>query len=514
MRQGELLRLLCLTGLVAFAAVIVYLFTLAPSITWAHNGADSGDFAAAIATGGVPHPTGYPTYLLIATLFAKLPWGDVAYRLNLLSALAAALAAGLMVLFVRTVLGTVSNAQGISSSQTNPALDFAALSAGLVFAFSPLVWSQAVITEVYTLNACFFLLLMLLGWWSHRKGDYGIIALTFLTLGVGLGNHLSLVLALPALVWLLQEPMRTRPLKFFVCALPALFAGLCVYLIIPSRAVSIPPINWGGASNWQGFWWLLTGHAYHRLAFALPIVNFPMRLAAWLRIMFVGMNGWGLPLGFLGLSDLLERDRKLAISTLLIFVFYSLYAILYDTTDSYVYLIPAVVVVILWMAQGIYWTIGLIRPYLKRHNSRGTWLWRALLLGIFFLSLVGVPWHWSDQDLSTNTEAIDYALDALDTVPPGSLIIVEGDAHTFSLWYARYAMEYRSDVAVVNDALLQFDWYRIILGKYHFDIMDRGRVSDLTTLLAANVGKRPVYFSHDPGALPFENVAVQSDQIW
>src|SRR5512134_545866 len=70
---------------------IAYASTLAPGITWANNGTDSGDLITAAATLGVAHPTGYPTYLLLARFFQLIPVGSLAFRTNLLSALFAAL---------------------------------------------------------------------------------------------------------------------------------------------------------------------------------------------------------------------------------------------------------------------------------------------------------------------------------------------------------------------------------------------------------------------------------------
>ena len=77
-------------------ALGAYLPTLAPTITWRNDGSDSGDLAAAVATLGIAHPPGYPTYVLFGRAWAALPLGgDLAYRLNLLSAVCAALGAGL-----------------------------------------------------------------------------------------------------------------------------------------------------------------------------------------------------------------------------------------------------------------------------------------------------------------------------------------------------------------------------------------------------------------------------------
>lgn len=62
---------------------VLYLKTLAPTI---YN-LDSAELTTAAATGGLVRATGYPLYLLIGQLWAKLPIGDVGYRFNLLSAL-------------------------------------------------------------------------------------------------------------------------------------------------------------------------------------------------------------------------------------------------------------------------------------------------------------------------------------------------------------------------------------------------------------------------------------------
>jgi uncharacterized membrane protein len=82
--------------LLAFSLFFIYLRTLAPGLTWANDGADGGDFITATATNGIAHPTGYPVYPLLAKLFQALPVGPLAFRTNLLSALAAVLAAVLV----------------------------------------------------------------------------------------------------------------------------------------------------------------------------------------------------------------------------------------------------------------------------------------------------------------------------------------------------------------------------------------------------------------------------------
>ncbi|MCJ7722736.1 MAG: DUF2723 domain-containing protein, partial [Anaerolineales bacterium] len=141
MKQQKYFRSYIPPMILAVSTLCIYLTTMAPGLTWANDGVDGGDLITAAATGGVPHPTGYPAYLLIARLFQMIPLGSLAYRTNLLSALATVLAA-LFIYFL--VIRSLSPTESASEWK-------AGLLAGYAYSFSPIVWSQAVITEVYSL---------------------------------------------------------------------------------------------------------------------------------------------------------------------------------------------------------------------------------------------------------------------------------------------------------------------------------------------------------------------------
>ncbi|HEU5314739.1 MAG TPA: DUF2723 domain-containing protein, partial [Chloroflexota bacterium] len=81
-------------GMVAVVAFAIYLRTLMPSTGfW-----DTGEAQTVPPTLSIFHPTGFPTYALLGWLWSQLPIGEVAFRMNLLSAVMVALAAGLCVL--------------------------------------------------------------------------------------------------------------------------------------------------------------------------------------------------------------------------------------------------------------------------------------------------------------------------------------------------------------------------------------------------------------------------------
>ena len=70
------------------AALALYLHSLAPTITMANGAGDSGELASTAYTLGIAHPTGYPLYTLLGYVVSNLPVGEVAWRVNALSALA------------------------------------------------------------------------------------------------------------------------------------------------------------------------------------------------------------------------------------------------------------------------------------------------------------------------------------------------------------------------------------------------------------------------------------------
>ncbi|XP_074852350.1 protein O-mannosyl-transferase TMEM260 isoform X6 [Carettochelys insculpta] len=130
-------------GALGAAVAAAYAATLPPSVP----GGDSGELITAAYELGVAHPPGYPLFTLLARLvIGLLPFGSIAYRVNLLCSLLGAAAASLLYYTVFRLSG--SYAGGI-------------LAAG-VFSFSRLTWQWSIAAEVFSLNNLFVGLLMLL----------------------------------------------------------------------------------------------------------------------------------------------------------------------------------------------------------------------------------------------------------------------------------------------------------------------------------------------------------------
>src|SRR6516162_5939415 len=133
-------------GAVFLVALVVYSWTLAPTVT----PTDSGELILAAYGLGVAHPPGVPLWIMLTHIASLVPVGNVAERINFSSAVFAALACAMLTLVVAELIITAScfgaaqrrnkatrQAGKIESSNVAGFLMFApAVGAGLVMAFS------------------------------------------------------------------------------------------------------------------------------------------------------------------------------------------------------------------------------------------------------------------------------------------------------------------------------------------------------------------------------------------
>nr|MBC7245592.1 DUF2723 domain-containing protein [Chloroflexota bacterium] len=440
---------------VALCVLAIYARTMAPTITLRHNGADSGDLVTAAINLGVPHPTGYPLYTLIAHCFTRLPGIEPARGVNLLSALAAALSVA-AVFWASYRLLVMHEDDGLL------ALVASGSAAGL-YAFSELLWSQATIAEVYSLNA--LLVAVLLALMLSLPLPTRLYAVAFL-FGLGLAHHLTIVWLIPALwpyagvarAWL----SRRRVFYLALCLLP----GLLLYLYIPIRAAARPVPNWGGADNLSGFLWLVTGEAYRRYLGGVLPLHFLQRLSAWAGIWVRDLHVLGLALALLGLWRGLETDRRFTCFGLTYVVLLSVYAMLYITHDSYLYLLPAAGVIALWTARGAMLLLHDVQKQARAKRVPQLVLAVAILL-LLALPVASVMARFREMDLSADRQAYNFAQGVLQMAAPGAIVISKSDTQTLPLWYVRYGLGMRPDVMVVDRYLLAFDWYRRDLAVQH-----------------------------------------------
>ncbi|HEY6074745.1 MAG TPA: DUF2723 domain-containing protein, partial [Anaerolineales bacterium] len=331
--------------LLAILLAGVYLATLAPGLTWAHDGADGGDLITAAATGGVAHPTGYPLYLLIARIFQSLPSGNLAWRTNLMSAVFAVVAALLIYAVVRR---EVDRAGLVSSWMP-------ALVAGCAAGLMPLLWSQAVITEVHALQGCLVGLVFYLSAGSWSGGLRKLMdCLRGLVLGLGMGNHVTLLLLVPVVILVTafgaDAPEEKGRLHWGAIFRQVIFflLGCGIYLLVPLWAAAHSPVNWGGAVTPERLWWLVTGNLYQDQLLSVSFPEAWSRLGASAGLLLQQFGPLGLMLGAAGLFFFLRKTPLRAI-TIWTFAAFLIFGIGFESFDSYLYLLPAFLAFAVWI---------------------------------------------------------------------------------------------------------------------------------------------------------------------
>lgn len=484
---------------VSAAALLLYGSTAAPGLTWAHFGADGGDLLAAAVTNGVPHPPGYPLYILLLQGWlglgrALLPLEPAQFG-TLLSVLCAGLSAGLTVATAAHLLRGHLSASRQAAPWVRPL--WAAL-AGLAWMAAPLVWSQAIITEVYALH---MLLAAAIGW-ATLTGRGRLLAPA---LGLGLAHHVTSVLLWPAvLLWLWQQP-GARLARIGRILGAALLIGGVFYLRIPWAAAAAPPVNWGYADTFDGFWWLVSGQAYRGYLFGVPPADLPGRAASWAQVIAAQFTPLGLGVALAGLADWDRHWPRLRTFSLLWVVPVSVYSITYHTVDSQIYLLPVIWMAALWFANGLAvgvdWLQRIRAAFLPGVTPPARMLALAALVatGLIGVAALRLP----EMSLRHDRAAQDFLTQAAATLEPNSLVISRSDAQTFALWYGVWgsdALDGVPGLVLINDALYHFDWYRRLLADLYPQVPGIG--GPFNDLLRANAALRPIFLAEPLTDLP------------
>jgi 4-amino-4-deoxy-L-arabinose transferase-like glycosyltransferase len=139
---------------------------------------DIAEFQTLSYTLGMTHPSGYPTQIIFGKLFTFLPFGDIAYRVNLMSAFFGALAVANVYLIVR-LLGVPRTAGLVAS---------AALATGVFF------WRRTILAESYAPAAGMLSLVWFFVLLWRRTDQWGWLFLAGLAGGLSLGIHSTVIM--------------------------------------------------------------------------------------------------------------------------------------------------------------------------------------------------------------------------------------------------------------------------------------------------------------------------------
>lgn len=305
--------------------LLIYILTLAPTVL----PGDSGELIAASRTLSVAHAPGYPLYLMLGKLFSgAFAIGSIAYRYNLMSAVFAAAVSVMLYLLVRLSGG------GMWAG--------AAVAVGL--ATREAWWLQATGAEVYTLNAMFVALLLLVALTGRRHGDRAYVALALLG-GLAISHHLSLLYAFAAAIVGLLVGLRITPRpKAAVLSVLFLLLGLSVWLYVPIRSAQSPPLTWGDTATLKGFISHISAQGYRWRLRPFALTPRLADFGEYARLILVQSGPWLSALAVLGFAVSFRR-RGLAPALALILLFYGIHSAAYDIPDIDSHVFPALLAV-------------------------------------------------------------------------------------------------------------------------------------------------------------------------
>jgi hypothetical protein len=491
-------ELLC-AGAVFLAALLLYSWTLAPTVTLT----DSGELILVAQGLGVAHPPGFPLWVILAHLASLVPVGNVAVRINFSSAVFAALACAVLTLVVAELMigaaylaawkRAAQQRKKAGDSRIDRLLVFApALGAGLLMAFSRTLWSYATIAEVYTLNTLLILIVffLMLRWRRciiadrRDKGETVTIHDSWLytaaaVFGLALGDHhVTVGLTLPAVAVIVY---RTQGLRFFTsrrliyAALISIAAMVAVYAYLPFAASRSPLINWGNPRSLQEIWWHITGRQYRVFLSFTPIMM-GAQFVEFCRMLLREFGPAWLPLPLVlalaGFATAYRQDRTTFWFLLSIVIANLAYDLSYEIAeDKDAYYLPVFISVALAAGFGIRWLIQLAAV---KSMSWGTSYGVAAIV-VLLTSATAFAGNWPFNNRRHYFIAHDYVENLLSAVEPNGLLLTQDWQVAAPMFYAQQIEQRRRDVKVVDVNLLRRSWYFDYLRRTYPDLIERSR---------------------------------------
>ena len=412
----------------ATIAGFVYALTLSPSV----GAGDSGELILAAHALGIPHPPGYPLWLLLARVADLVPWGSVALKVNALSAVLSAVAAALC---YRLAARCGLNRPG-------------RIAATLIFGGSTLVWDSAVHAEVYSLATVMFLAMSLAAVRARSKRSEGgrADAVFFFLAGMALLAHQTLLF--PALVlggWVLAR-RATAPRA--LGALVWTMAGFSLVLLLPLRSGAGPWLDWGHDRNLSWLWDNLLRRNYGGLrqnGFRLDLIFDELVAMTGL----IAASCGGIATALTGVGVFVSRRARATLPPLTLAALTipaALIGLVAFTPDAEhlaqigPFVIPVVAVLALWAGAGV--GDGLRR--LPR-------IARAPLAAVCASALlVTCSLHYGLCDRRGFRLPERYGRDLMSTLPRGATLVVDGDNETFLTAYLSRVEHFRADLDLVN----------------------------------------------------------------
>jgi len=461
-----------------FIPFIVYVTTLAPGLYFI----DTGELAAVCVKLGIAHPTGYPLFTILGSIFAKLPIGDYIYRLNIMCAVLSSITALVffnMMYFILTELNLNKEQDKSTRFYTDEKNTLTAIlisfSGAMVLAFSSTFWNTSNSLEVYSLHVLLVVTVMFLylkAGNSYVKGDYDLKywLLFAFVLGLSFTNHLSTIFLSVGFLYLYFAVNGFSKMSFkkiLYMIIPFVLA-LSVYVYFFVRGDNTV-IAWGNPVTWDNFMrhvsgkqfsvWMFTSTGSASKQFSHFVDIFPKEF------FYIPVI-----IAIFGIIETFLKQKRFFYFTLLLFVFNILYAINYDIHDIDTYFLLAFVVTSIWFA------LGLKFLFAKMKISGLAAVSLSLIIPAF--SIYG---NYDENNLKNSHFVKEYTNNVFRSAREKSIIMsTQWDFWVSASFYEQYVHNIRPDVIVIDKELMRKSWYLKHLKDHYPELYSRSNAEFYT----------------------------------
>lgn len=447
----------------------VYLLTMANTVSFF----DSGELITGASTLGISHPPGYPLYVLVGHIFTFSPFGNEAFRVNLLSAFFGALSSMMIYFISLSLLDQIFKKEGNALK-----VQLTAFSTAHVFAFSLNQWGQTNMSEVYAMNTFFIALIIFifLRWRKHilittAKGNITGLKYIYLTaflFGLGFGDHHTILVIVPVALLFVALSRWQILLNVKAISMTVFFsiAGFSIYIYMPVRATTELMMNWGDPDNLAQFLWMFLREGYPRASVSRDWSLFLSQLET-INVLYE-FTLVGFFIGIAGFFRFISKGRLYAAVTLAVFLVLSVGIVIYGNPPrENIFLIeafhtPSYMVFAPWIGVGFFWLLSTLDiPMRKLMTGKYT---EFLSKSVWIFVLVAFPsvlfyHHYDKNDRSRNFIAFDYAMNELKSLSSTGILFTWGDSGAFPLWYLQYVERYQPGVLLLHTPHLGSSWY-------------------------------------------------------
>lgn len=449
-------------GILAFIIpFIIYVATLAPTVMFI----DSGELKTAAYNLAIAHPTGYPLFTIVGKVLSFFPIGEPAYILNFMFALVTSI--GCFV-FYNFILLLFKHLKKDYTGNEN-LYKTISLAGTLTLAFSGIFWDSANHADVFGLQILIICTLLyiftkaiLISETNPVMSSNYFLLFAFL-LGLGFGNHLSLIFMGVGLIYLYFATFGFNQISFkrlLIMGIPFII-GLTIYLYLPIRSPNTVS-NWGNPHTWSGFMGHISGRQFSVWMFS-GSENMKKQFEFFLGMYPKEFVYFPLLIAIPGILSLFKLHKKIFYCTALLFVFNVIYAINYDIYDIDHYFLLAFITTAIWISFGFDKLLPLISKNYKKIS--------LVILTIPILVLLN---NYARYDKSNDYTVQEYTFNVFETAPENSIIYsAQWDFFVAASYYYQYVKNIRPDLVIIDKELLRKSWYLDYVRDHYPEIYNR-----------------------------------------